>query len=81
MIAKLKSHQLRVSVKTALIGVIFVLSLGLVSSGFVGNRKAVAATNSTINFQARVLTSAGALIPDGDYNVEFKIYDTVSSGA
>lgn len=40
---------------------------------------AVAATNSTINFQARLLTGTGAVVPDGDYNVEFKLYDNLSS--
>jgi hypothetical protein len=36
-----------------------------------------AATNSTINFQARVLTNTGAQVADGFYTVEFKVYDTV----
>ncbi|MCP6757008.1 hypothetical protein NL533_35805, partial [Klebsiella pneumoniae] len=27
-----------------------------------------------INFQARVLTSGGGLIPDGNYNIKFAIY-------
>ncbi len=30
--------------------------------------------NKTINFQGRLLTSAGAAVPDGWYNIEFKIY-------
>ena len=41
--------------------------------------KAEAATNSTLNFQARLLTAAGAVVPDGQYNVEFKIYNAASS--
>src|SRR5215204_3777399 len=43
-------------------------------------QKAVAATNNTINFQARLMTGAGAIVPDGFYNVEFKIYDADTSG-
>jgi hypothetical protein len=39
-----------------------------------------AATNGTINFQARILTAGGAVIPDGSYNVRFKIYDGGTSG-
>jgi hypothetical protein len=39
-----------------------------------------AAANNTINFQARLLTNTGALVPDGYYNVEFKLYDAVSGG-
>ena len=38
-------------------------------------------TSNTINFQARLQTSAGAIVPDGDYNVEFKLYDASSCNA
>ena len=41
--------------------------------------KAQAATNTTLNFQARLLTAAGAVVPDGQYNVEFKLYNAASS--
>lgn len=33
-----------------------------------------AATNPTINFQGRLLNSQGAVVPDGYYNIRFKIY-------
>lgn len=35
---------------------------------------AAAATNPTINFQGRLYTSSGATVPDGHYNIQFKIY-------
>lgn len=35
---------------------------------------AVPATNKTISFQGRLLTAAGAVVPDGHYNIQFKIY-------
>ncbi len=38
-----------------------------------------AATSSYLNFQARLLTSSGNVVADGNYNVEFKIYDASSS--
>lgn len=38
--------------------------------------KAAAAAASTVNFQSRLLTAAGATVPDGNYNVEFKLYNT-----
>src|SRR5690242_14854716 len=38
-----------------------------------------AVTNSTLNFQARLLTAAGSTVADGDYNLEFKIYNASSS--
>lgn len=40
-----------------------------------------AATNETINFQARLLTAAGSLVADGNYNVEFKLYAAASGGS
>ena len=41
-----------------------------------------AATPSTLNFQARLMSSAGNIVPDGTYNVEFKIYNaSTSSGS
>src|SRR5687768_1350812 len=44
----------------------------------------VAGINEQMNYQARLLTSTGAVVPDGTYNLEFKIYQDgtgcVSSG-
>ena len=39
-----------------------------------------AATSSTLNFQGRLLAAAGNIVPDGFYNLEFKIYDGGTSG-
>ncbi|HEY2003645.1 MAG TPA: hypothetical protein VGH44_00845 [Candidatus Saccharimonadia bacterium] len=33
-----------------------------------------AGINKTINFQGRLLTNAGAVVPDGSYNLRFKVY-------
>lgn len=38
-----------------------------------------AATSDNLNFQARLQTSTGAIVPDGFYNVEFKLYDDPSA--
>jgi hypothetical protein len=38
-----------------------------------------AAANSTINFQARLMTASGGIVADGTYNVEFKLYNASSS--
>jgi len=43
-------------------------------------REARAATNNTINFQARVLTAEGNVIPDGSVSIEFKLYDEATGG-
>jgi hypothetical protein len=41
---------------------------------------AQAATSSTLNFQGRLATNTGALVADGSYNIEFKIYDDALAG-
>jgi hypothetical protein len=40
-----------------------------------------AANASTINFQARLEGSDGAITADGNYNVEFKLYSSVTGGS
>jgi hypothetical protein len=62
----------------AILGIAIVISFVTAISR---SQQATAATSSTINFQARLLTAAGQVVPDGLYNVEFKLYDTESSGA
>lgn len=42
-------------------------------------QKAAAAVSSTINFQARLQGSTGVIVADGNYNVEFKLYNASSS--
>ncbi len=39
-----------------------------------------ATTSSNINFQARLLTSSGNTVPDGYYNIRFKLYDGGTQG-
>lgn len=39
------------------------------------------APSSTLNFQARLLGSSGAIVPDGYYNVQFKLYNAASGGS
>ncbi|HTE58517.1 MAG TPA: carbohydrate binding domain-containing protein [Verrucomicrobiae bacterium] len=36
------------------------------------------APSSTLNFQARLLGSSGAIVPDGTYNIEFKLYNVAT---
>jgi hypothetical protein len=62
----------------SILAVLITGSIGLI---FTANHPpAHAATSSTLNFSARLLDSSGAVIPDGNYNIEFKIYDSISSG-
>jgi hypothetical protein len=57
------------------------LTLSSVVIQYTRNASVSAATNNTINFQARVLTAAGAVVPDGAYNVQFNLYSASSGGA
>ncbi|HEY1835786.1 MAG TPA: hypothetical protein VGG13_03115 [Candidatus Saccharimonadales bacterium] len=52
----------------------------LLSTFFVAAPTALAATNNTINFQARLESASGSIVPDGYYDVEFKLYTVSSSG-
>jgi hypothetical protein len=58
---------------------LFLVVFSFVSTFFNHPQKAEAATSGTMNFQARLMQSSGALVPDGYYNVEFKLYNTQSS--
>ncbi|MGI9027656.1 MAG: beta strand repeat-containing protein [Candidatus Saccharimonadales bacterium] len=42
---------------------------------------AYAATSSNLNYQARLLNSSGSIVPDGYYNIEFKLYSVASGGS
>ncbi|HYH75126.1 MAG TPA: glycosyl hydrolase family 28-related protein, partial [Candidatus Saccharimonadales bacterium] len=55
-----------------------VILVSAFSLSFYQNR-VEAATSGTINFQARLLTAAGNVVPDGYYNVEFKLYSASAS--
>jgi parallel beta-helix repeat protein len=51
-------------------------------AGTSANNTAYAVSPTTLNFQARLLSSSGNLVPDGIYNVEFKLYNaSTSSGS
>ncbi len=52
------------------------LAAGLLNAGI-----ASADNTNTINFQARLQSNAGAIVPDGYYNVEFKLYSASSGGS
>ena len=62
----------------AIFAVIFMVITAITALSL-NTKSAEAATSTTVNFQARLMTSAGAIVPDGDYNVEFKLYNALSS--
>ncbi len=61
----------------AVLCISLVLSTSWLTNYF--SNHASAATNSTINFQARLMNASGSIVPDGNYNVEFKLYNALSS--
>ncbi|MCA9348690.1 hypothetical protein KC878_00925, partial [Candidatus Saccharibacteria bacterium] len=74
----------KISTSTLLQRAIFVLFAVIVPSSVLFGvlaKPAQAAPSSQLNFQARLQSNTGALIPDGNYHVEFKIYDSLASGA
>jgi hypothetical protein len=74
-------YRPRVRVLAPLLGLALVLAVFIFSLFIVNPQKAEAVTSNTLNFQARLLNSSGTVVPDGNYHIEFKIYDSVSSGA
>ncbi len=54
---------------------VFIFGVTLIATLFAGGyERASAATNSTLNFQGRLMTAGGSTVPDGSYNLEFKLY-------
>ncbi len=67
-----KRVTLKHSLRSISLG-LFLSALGLLGVLMLTGGHANATTNSDINFQARLLNSSGAIVPDGNYNVEFKL--------
>ena len=65
---------------TVVLALFFAFLVTIIAIISIYARGAQAATNSTINFQARVLQASGAVVADGSYSVEFKLYDAASGG-
>ena len=56
------------------------VSILLACLSFVWLSHPVSAAPSTMNFQGRLMNSAGNVMPDGLYNMQFKLYDASTSG-
>lgn len=67
--------------KAVLVTAVLLVSGGVLFSAFNSPQQVAAAPSTYLNFQARLLTNTGNLVPDGTYYIEFKLYDTVGSGA
>jgi hypothetical protein len=65
--ARLNNHKK--SLISLLVGI-----FSLITFIFITPANAASGINQQINFQGRLLNSQGAVVPDGFYNIEFKIY-------
>jgi parallel beta-helix repeat protein len=65
----------------SLFGVLLVVATVLVATFTAGSNQAQAATSNQLNFQGRLLTSTGGLVPDGTYNMEFNLYYQSTGGS
>ncbi|MDB5160557.1 MAG: exported protein of unknown function [Candidatus Saccharibacteria bacterium] len=66
-----RRYALRVAMILALcVALTTTLLFGIISQP----THALAGTNSTISFQGRLLDASGYVVPDGNYNIQFKIY-------
>lgn len=59
---------------------VFVATLLLSNTFFDNQKPAEAATSSNLNYQARLLSANGNVVPDGFYNLQFKLYSAASGG-
>ena len=67
----------RVGVITAFLILVATMAAGALMAT---DRTAHAAPASTLNYQARLKTSSGALPPDGYYNLQFKLHTAANDG-
>jgi hypothetical protein len=66
-----RPYALRVAMILALcVAITTTLLFGIISQ----TTHALAGTNNTISFQGRLLDASGNVVPDGHYNIQFKIY-------
>lgn len=59
--------------------ILVILGLAAICSIAATPSTVYASIPGTLNFQARLETSAGAVVPDGNYNVTFHLYNATSS--
>jgi hypothetical protein len=80
MTQKVRTPLLRSSKPFLAVFAVVVVMLSTFLAGMHSPRTALAATSNGINFQARLMSNTGGIVPDGFYNVEFKIYNAATSG-
>ena len=72
--------SLRVRARVGVALLLLIVAFSGIAINLAKPGQTAAATNNVINFQARLETSAGAIVPDGNYNVQFKLYNVSTGG-
>src|SRR3977135_606199 len=85
MVIKIKMFSSRLHITSKLFAYSLLLLGALITHTFLteATAHATAGINQQINFQGRLLNAQGATVPDGNYNIQFKIYqdgDGLSTG-
>jgi hypothetical protein len=75
---RINTYRLRTVIYT-LVTVLTLVAFVLASFAFLYAREVSAAPSTYLNFQARLKNGSGAVVPDGNYNIEFKLYNASSS--
>ncbi|MDQ3094107.1 MAG: right-handed parallel beta-helix repeat-containing protein, partial [bacterium] len=73
----------RVRTPFGVLFVVFTLITTIFGSAYFGanTNQAYAAPTNNLNFQARLQTASGGIVPDGFYNIQFNLYDVNSGGS
>ena len=76
---KNNTYRLRTVNHTLVVVFSLVALLSLTLTGLYA-RTVTAAPSTNLNFQARLKNASGGVVPDGNYNIEFKLYDVSTGG-
>jgi hypothetical protein len=59
---------------------VLIITNVILFSSFFGINKVFAAFNSQINYQGKLTNSSNSIVSDGNYNIRFKLYTSLSGG-
>jgi hypothetical protein len=74
------THRLLYVLIGGLVAVVATLAPVVETGSIFGVTKAEAATSSTLNFQARIYSAAGNVVPDGSYSIQYRLYGQETGG-
>ncbi len=77
-----RTSNLAVTLKQGVLRLFLVLALlaPILYTRMAAPARVYAAASTNLNFQARLLTGSGAIVADGNYSVQFNLYNVSSAG-